>query len=624
MHFIFEPEEKKLTEDFHKIRRKYRETLERRNLPRMWCSTHYQYFGLDEYTKASGIKVSQNGNEIDAIKFTLNFTKTFIRQMAIIAIGERPAFVGHGLNTDVSSQGQAALTTKLIEYCTQQVGYNQLVHQRAETAILYGEGGILFGFDPSSGSPLPEEETLEQGEMSGMITAQLIYPWQITRDPVLKASKWIAVERLVDRNELLELYPDKEREIKSAPKVSSECRELLGWDEGSASEDHLSIYDVYHVATTTNPRGRHVRIVGDSVLEIRDNPTGHLLPYSGVQIRTYTGTSIGHPEAADAQALQALADQLVSASMSNILRYKDQPLYVDASVESAVEHQGVISLPSGTKPPTTANYQQLPEAVKYMLSYMKDSARSNLGINEVVTGEAGLDKMSGVAIATASQQAVKQQFMFQVQADQAQNQDGNTILEILKASASRGFVAEIAGSGGTSASEYFSGEAIRSLRKVSVKRTSALLNTFAGMQDLWNTIKDSEPDVQRRLVECFQTNSLDPLFEGLSDKTRLIRAENERMLKGIPVRAVVSDDHEMHHGSHQAFLDDLRASKNPDSPQVLTAVQAISAHLLEHENFKLGVQSTPPQGGSESDPMGNTSMTPEPAEPAAPAKGLLR
>ena len=77
-------------------------------------------------------------------------------------------------------------------------------------------------------------------------------------------------------------------------------------------------------------------------------------------------------------------------------------------------------------------------------------------------------------------------------------------------------------------------------------------------------------------ISVIQTGQLEPLLESDTSQLLRVRAENERLSEGVPVQAIISDDHRLDIREHLAILDSPEARENPE------IVQMVLSHVQEH------------------------------------------
>jgi hypothetical protein len=84
-----------------------------------------------------------------------------------------------------------------------------------------------------------------------------------------------------------------------------------------------------------------------------------------------------------------------------------------------------------------------------------------------------------------------------------------------------------------------------------------------------------------QLVQVLTTGRLEPVIEGTMANLMNIRAENEAMGEGRPVRALAIDHHPKHIGEHQVVLASPEARENEQ------VASAVLSHIQEHVDLWL-------------------------------------
>ena len=583
----------------------YRTAQQTKGLRQAWKKTYSLTHGFDPNTAEvpqHGVNTKGDEDGVDYLEFQTGIMQPIIQQATILAIGERPKFIAQATSQDASSQQLTPLVGRLVEYCMKQCGFDPKLYQMTEAAVQYSEGLIHFSWDPTKGEPVNTKELAldpETGEPlvvenedgtteaikkdvkkpSGQIRAQKVWPWQVYRDPILEESSWIAIDEIVNKHELASLYPQFEELILATQPPNHEQYELLGFTS-LGNPDLVTLTHFYHRPTSLLPQGRYSGVVGDTVLWTRACPTAVDYPVVSIRPRTYPGTSIGHPSSSALLPLQEVYSKTMDSTASNMQRFKDQKLQAPSGVVWD-EDTSLFTLPAGeTRGVTSVDFAAIPPSVQWWLGHLRQASQFTMGLNDTAMGNPEGANMPGVAIATLTATATKLQHMLQVSIDEAIERAGNIVLELLKANAQDGLIADVAGKGDSPTARLFTAQELSGFKRVTIKRASPLLSTFAGIQELYNTIKEEPVDRQRQLVESFTTNSLEPLFEVSYNQTALIRWENEQAMQGGEVVASSDDDHKMHVPSHRAARDKLRMM--PPSEEATQAILALNQHILSH------------------------------------------
>lgn len=655
-----------------KLETRYRTACETLGLRNNWRLTYAQQYGKDPnfVTADAGVQAIGDVDGINELRLRTNLVKVYSRQAVILALGERVGYQAVATNLDVQSQAQVGLVAKMLDYVVTEAKVDETVFAAASSNQTYGAGGIHVLWDLNKGDlvdamePATDPETGEtltvQDEagnvvpymkptkkQSGSITLKRVFPWQVCKDVLLEDPNWIIVQEPYSRFELAAMFPEKSDDILKAPGPNpTEAFEMLGFCTSLATDDVVILRHAHHRNCKAVPGGRYVGYLDGVALWSRRCPVQDGLPYTEICSLPYDGTSLGHPESADMSAQQEVLDDMVSAAVTNITRYKDQPLFVDERLKYDGD-KNVYTLPEGVDAPKTATYQQLPEAAKFMLEWLPAQMRNTAGLNDAVMGQPEGANMSGVAIASLVQTAVKLQRATQLAIDTAYNDVGNIALELIRNNASDGLVAEIAGHTDAPLVRFFSQQDVNGIRRVKIIRTSPILGTIAGKLELWKSIEGKPVDTQRKIVEMFTTNSFEPLFEDDYSQTDVLRWENEELTAGRPVTVSTLDDPKIHIQCHRSQMDKIRMQ--PDSPEKIAAIKAFGAHIAEHSQVWLSMDpvtaealgiplpsarqqapapapagANPSSGGGSLSAIASQPKLPAPVQPAQPHPSMPR
>jgi hypothetical protein len=156
----------------------------------------------------------------------------------------------------------------------------------------------------------------------------------------------------------------------------------------------------------------------------------------------------------------------------------------------------------------------------------------------------------------------------------------------------------------------FSGQDLDKIKRVIVRVSNPLSKTTAGRMEIANNLM--QMGLVTNLNHYFtvlDTGRLDSMTEGAQAQLLLIRRENEKLMRGEPVRALATDRHSIHIQEHDAILADPDMRDNPE------LLDMVTAHLMEHINLlkttdpallnMIGEQSLapPPMVGPDGQPL---------------------
>ena len=119
------------------------------------------------------------------------------------------------------------------------------------------------------------------------------------------------------------------------------------------------------------------------------------------------------------------------------------------------------------------------------------------------------------------------------------------------------------------------------------------------------------PQLHRQMIEVLGVKNADKLVPTKDDvKPTDPISENMNALTGTPIKAFLSQDHEAHIKTHQAFLQDpMVMGSLGKSPQAQAMMAALQAHIAEHVGFRYRAQLEQKLGAPL--PLPNEELVPE-------------
>jgi hypothetical protein len=193
---------------------------------------------------------------------------------------------------------------------------------------------------------------------------------------------------------------------------------------------------------------------------------------------------------------------------------------------------------------------------------------------------------------------------------------GTALIIMLRDFAAVPRVAAIVGKSNRSFMREFKGDDLSNVNRVIVDVGNPLARTTAGRVQMaeqmlqMGAIKDPQ-----QYFTVINTGKLEVMNEGVQAQLLLIKDENEKMLGGEAVMAVVTDDHKNHIIEHAAITADTDMRKDPE------LLRIVNDHIQEHIELLrntspdllaiLGQQSLQPAGAPPSmPPQGGPQATP--------------
>lgn len=204
------------------------------------------------------------------------------------------------------------------------------------------------------------------------------------------------------------------------------------------------------------------------------------------------------------------------------------------------------------------------------------------GVNAVVRGTSPSGTTSGAALALLQNQSISYMSGTQESYVKLVSDVGTATLRLMRDFAMAPRIISIVGknAGGM---ESFTGEDLSNVDRVVAELGNPMARTAAGRVELAAQLIQSgfikSPDEYLMVVE---TGNLDALTEGSVKPLQFIREENEAMLKGEQVQAIVTDNHRQHILEHVSILNSNEMRQDPVlSANVLNHVQAHINYLQD-------------------------------------------
>jgi hypothetical protein len=183
----------------------------------------------------------------------------------------------------------------------------------------------------------------------------------------------------------------------------------------------------------------------------------------------------------------------------------------------------------------------------------------------------------------------------------------NDVLELLRANATHGFIAEISGPDGSISAQMFAPDDMSSIRRVTAKAAPDAARGAIARVGLVELISKIPDPVEQQKAWAFILRGDDQYGKAADSESNLIELENERLISGdAQVYAVATQNQQRHIFEHAAGLNKLLQSDNPD-PE---AIGRFNEHISKHTDL-IRVQ----------DPLVNEALQlpPPPMLPGTPA-----
>jgi hypothetical protein len=586
--------------------------IERGGLRKKWERSEDLYYGRHHGEGGAGhASIVEAGDNGELQTFSVNHYRNLIKHILALTTSEKPSFDPKAKNTDLESLQQTRLAGNILDSYMADKRLGRHFTSAAERALIYGKGFLYLTWNPSLGRPYSTQPAVNQDgsqvlDEKGQPKEKIIYegepeacaksPIDVIYDPNLRdwsKNKWVIVREWENRWDLLARHPQFESEI-----LSSDADEELDKfsdrtvdDNNDEDPDLIPVYHFYHAKSDAVLSGRYTKFLNsgtalfDGAIPYKKLPVFRITP--GEQF----DSAEGYSDAFDIMALQEVVNVLYSIPFSNQQALGIQFIHLpDGCTLAETSFKGLAVLKGGP-PGTEPKALQLTSTASEVFTNtekVENVMQKLIGINSTVRGDPESNLKSNVAL--GRMQAMAMQYMSGYQKSYAElNEDGGTFLicDLIQPFAKTERLIAMAGKANRNAMASFTGDDLNQIDRVEVDLGNPLTKTAAGrIEFAENLLAKGAIDI-KQYIQIAETGSIETVFESEESEPELIRKENESLMEGKPVQAVVGDRHLAHSKEHKVVMNDpmLRSLAAQGDQKAIAIIQAVTAHIQQHEEL---------------------------------------
>lgn len=603
----------------------YKNYLNYSGLMQKWIDNYNMYYN----SAGRGAHVYQSGSQNEYRNLNINHFRSFLINLKNLILQSKGAYDCKAINTDVKSQAQCIVGNQVLEYYSTEKQLDDHYETSLESALVFGEGWMSSGWEVMAGKQYGVNEETGAPIMDGDLKYDSLMPIQVTRDftkMTVRKQEWYITTTFENRWNFIAKYPELTERIRNLSIPTN----ILGYMNllrplTLDSTDDIPVYTLYHDDSPAVPGGRMTTIL-DNDLILFDGK----LPYDcetlhRMSTMNFLGTSFGYTVAYDLMACQEALHGLDGSIITNQLTFAVQNvLSPRGSATSAAQLSGGLNLieydPEKGKPEALNLTSTPPEVFNYRETIINDMGLVS-GINSTVRGDPSSSLKSGSALALVESQAIQFSQGLQQSFISTKASVGTSTIKILQVFATTPREIAIAGKSNRFLVQQFKGGDITGIARVQVDIGNPLAKTLAGRQQMaTDYMQQSWIQTPAQYEMVMATGRLEPLLEGTQMELILIRQENEDLVAGKPIVAIMTDDHITHIMEHKSVL------ASPDARTNAVLVKATLDHIQQHINELKGSDPAlmamlrqPLLGGQQPAP-GNAAPTQ--GQPGAPGQVL--
>jgi hypothetical protein len=570
-----------------------------------WAAYHGAYFT----DMASGHTITFGGEQGELAQLPVNHIRNLAQHMYVMTTSSRPSMEARAANADYKSSAQVTLANGLLDYYMREKRLDRYINKAVEFSIVLGAGYVKVEWDATAGKVVEEDSETGEKIYEGDIKFTNIDPLNVVFDINREDNNhdWILVRTYKNKFDLAAKYSELKEKIEALPTKSERDKTSLQVFRKSES-DQVEVWTMYHKRSDAMPDGRELVFLSDDIIIHDSNLPYRKIPIFRMSPNEILGTAFGYSNLFDLLPLQEGINHLYSAIMSNNIAFATQNLFIKSGTNIDITNLGGgLNVIQGSEKPEPLNLLGTSQETYSFLSILEGKMEQLSGVNSVTRGtpDPAANLRSGNSLALVQSMAIQFQSGLQNQYVQLIEDLGVAIIEILQDYALAPRVASIIGVSNRQYLMEFKGSDIESINRVIVDVGNPLARTTAGRVQMAEQLMQMKPDEFsiQQYAQVINTGRIDGMMESPVDQANLIQAENERLIKGIPVPALVIDDHKEHILRHRTILNDIDIRTDE------ARSKAIFDHIQEHIKF---ARSTDP---------GVLTMTNQQPLPPAPVVG---
>jgi hypothetical protein len=546
-----------------------------------WAAYHGAYFTDTN----SGHSITFSGEQGELAQLPVNHVRNLAQHMYVMTTSSRPSMEARAANSDYRSNAKVTLANGLLDYYMREKRLERYINKAVEMSVVLGAGYVKMEWDATAGSIVEEDEETGEKLYEGDVRFTNLSPFDVVFDVNREdnAHDWILVRSYKNKFDLAAKYPEFEDKILELDTKNSKDRYSLQVFR-KIDSDEVEIWTMYHRKSDAMPKGRELIFLSEDIIIYDGQLPYRRIPVFKMSPNEILGTPLGYSNLFDLLPLQEGINHLYSAIMSNNIAFATQNLFVKTGSNIDITNLGGgLNIIQGNEPPQVLNLLGTSQETYSFLAILEGKMEQLSGINSVTRGtpDPAQNLRSGNSLALVQSMAIQFQSGLQNQYVQLIEDLGVCLIEILQDYALAPRVASIVGVNNKQYLVSFKSTDLPDINRVIVDVGNPLAKTTAGRVQMAEQLMQMKPDEFsiQQYAQVINTGRLDLMLESPVDQSNLIQQENEKLLNGESVPALIIDDHKEHILRHRVLLNDLDVRTDPEKAAL------IFKHMEEHINL---------------------------------------
>ena len=485
-------------------------------------------------------------------------------------------------------------------YCeNEEFGVDTKGKQSVEDTLVFGDSSIVGLWNRFKGKPVVQDPTsgfvYRDGDMDYFNVTPLD---QIINTSVQDRTQvqWRIIRRWVNKFDWATQYPKMADKVKGLQDLEStygtKLVTLIHHDD-----ETIPVFYAFHPITPAVPKGR-LMVLADPTCVFEDGPLDpgegkpgydHVPVYDMV-VTTMAGSPYGYSVGFDLIPQQQLYNEIYSSLATNNINFATQ--CVMAAKGANLHYQQLATgmsyiewdpkMPNAMGKPEPLNLlSSKPESYQF-LDRIEKNMMSIAGVDSLSRGQPDTNVTSGQYAALVTTQSVMFNQGIQKAYARLMKQVMTGTIKTLKKNMVGTKAAQIVGPSGEPYLKDFKNADLLDIECVNVDLINPMLQTPAGKMNMAdNLMKTGLMKDAQQYIGVYTDGDLPEMFNAQESQLKLIKQENEAVMKGMKFGCAVTDMHVSHILQHRAIIDTMEARLNPNLPYVIAALAHIQDHLVK-------------------------------------------
>lgn len=542
----------------------------------------------------------KSGEQGELTKSFVNHHRNLLLHIKTQTTQNKVTFKSQVMNSSSQASKTVQLANGLSEYYCEDEDYgvDSKGKQAVEDCLVFAESSIVGLWNRFKGRPVVADPVsgfvYRDGDMDYFTITpmdQIINTSHQDRNDV----QWRIVRRWVNKYDWAARYPKFASETKNLSDTESsygtKLVTLIRHDD-----ETIPVFYFFHPPTSAVPKGR-LMILADPTTIYEDGPLDQgegkpgydHVPVYDMIVNTMSGSPFGYTVGFDLIPQQQLYNEIYSALATNNVNFATQCVigmkggnlhYQNlASGMSYIEYDPKVG-PNG-KPEPLNLLSSKPESYQF-LDRIQKNMEIIAGIDSLSRGQVDANITSGQYAALVTTQSVifnsgiqkayarmLKQLMTGTIKTVAKNMIGNKMATIL-------------GPADEPIAREFSKQELSGIKSVNTDLINPMIQTPAGKMNMADALmKTGLIKDPQAYLSVYTEGDLPNLFSNQESQLRLIKEENEELMKGTKFGCNVLDFHVSHILQHRAMIDSFEARQNPNAPWVVATMLHIQDHIVK-------------------------------------------